>query len=214
MIHKLARWVPSHVSGRVIVAVYWILNIFNYISGARRRVHREHNCEYLEGILGDTYIDNQKAWSDIRFGSVNMAYAGCEIIAAYNILYERGLGSGPEYMAQLISDFEKDGAVLGGRIGTSPCAIRRQLKRRGISSRMLWNVSQISNDAKQYIVTFINNRQDLYDQIHTVAAFRREEGYVIYNAWKPVVADTLDKAINMAAKEPVVVCILEIDNEY
>lgn len=214
MIHRLAKWIPTHVSGKVIVAIYWLLNIFNYVPKSTRREHIRYNEQLLGQLLSGGHIDNQNDWNQIKFGAVNMAYAGCEVIAAYNILYERGLGSGSDYMAGLISDFEKNGAVLGARIGTSPLAIRKQLKGRGINSRLLWRTDQASENARDYIATFINNRNDLYDQIHTVAISKKEEGYVVYNAAKHIVADSLENAIAASAKEPVVVCILEIENEY
>lgn len=214
MIHRLARWIPGHVSGKVIVTIYWILNIFNFISGSKRREHIRHNCEYLGNVLDTECINNQKAWGDIKFGAVSMAYAGCEVIATYNVLHQLGKGCGIEYMAELISDFEKDGAALGARIGTSPMAIRKLLKRRGISCRLLWNVNEASEAARLFIVTLINNRQDLYDQIHTVAIARQQNKYVVYNAAGTVTGTSLGDAISHASKDPVVVCILEIIDEH
>lgn len=214
MIHKLARWIPEHISGKAIVAVYWLMNIFNYIPASVRKEHVRYNLKKLGNVLDSGHIDNQSSWKDIRFGAVDMAYAGCEVIATYNVLLETNKGCGPEYMAELISDFEKNGAVLGARIGTSPLAVKKQLDKRGIKTRLLWKTEQVSENARLFIATIINNKKDLYDQIHTVAISKQEKGYVVYNASRRVVGNTLENAIFQSSKDPVLVCILEITNEH
>ena len=88
---KIAAWIPEHVPGRVIVALYYLLDLFNYSGKKIRKNNFEHNHRILGAFntpLMDGYIQNQWAWEDVRFGKTTMAFAGCEIMAVYNIIIE------------------------------------------------------------------------------------------------------------------------------
>ena len=212
--HKMAQWIPSHVSPQVLVGIYTILDKTSFIKGSVRKYHRSANTERLKGDdspLGNGYIENQHAWNGVLFGKVDMAYSGCEIMAVYNILHAMGKETGPELVGDLIEGFEKSGAALKGRIGSSPRAIRAHLKRRGIDTRFIWKEDDIDESVDKAIVTYYNNQKSLYHQIHTVAFIREEAGFVPHNARsRQRYYPTLKDAIHGVGSDPKVICIIEI----
>ena len=211
---KAATWIPLHVSPRLIVAVYWLLDIFSFMGGGTRAEHKRLNLKRLSGDetpLADGYIDDQKKWKDIKFGKADMAFSGCEIMAVYNILLSMGKGAGAEFMSDLISEFERSGAALKGMIGSSPRSVIRHLKRHGISCRLIWSEDKISDNVNRAIVMMYNDRRNLYEQIHTVAFIRENDGFIPHNARSRERSyATLKDAIHGVGTDPKTICIIEV----
>ena len=62
IIKAIAQWIPAHVSGKVIIGIYRILDTFNIIRKSVREEHKRHNIEQLmsnDSPLKNKYIDNQ-----------------------------------------------------------------------------------------------------------------------------------------------------------
>lgn len=183
---RLARWIPGHVSVKFIVFVYRIMALFGFSRKSVRKSNYEHNIETLSADnspLKEGFIENQPAWTAVRFGKTDMAFAGCEIMAVYNVLLALGKEGGAAVMAKLISYFERRGAALQGRIGTSPAALAKYLMSQGIRARVVWKEEELDSSAKATIVTMYNNYHDLYDQIHTVAYNHDGADIVSHNSW-------------------------------
>lgn len=215
VLHKIAAWIPTHISGKVIVGIYHMLDFFNHIKRNVIAEHRETNIKRLkakDSPLGNKYIENQYAWKNIAFGKTNMSVAGCEIMAVYNVLKALNMGEGPELISELISEFERKGAALKGAIGSSPLAIRKYLNKKGISTRLIWKNEDINPDIKMAIATLYNDKASLYHQIHTIAFIKDEDyGFVPHNARhsKPGY-ETLVDALEAVGTDPKTICILEI----
>lgn len=211
MIKKLAKWIPMHVSPVVIVAVYYILEKFNFIKKSVIEQHRRENEEHvrnMDNLFVDGYIEGQYLMKAIKYGRTNMAFAGCEVIATYNAM--KSLGAEAD-IVELIAEYERHGATLRGFIGTAPTDIRRLLRKKGYDAKMLWKTEKISDDCKAFIVTYYNNKYDLYDQIHTVAVTKSDNDYSIHNigrtARKCAAKDEVFKALGENSK---VICIVTI----
>ncbi|MCR5799013.1 MAG: hypothetical protein K6G69_02965 [Lachnospiraceae bacterium] len=215
LIHRLAGWIPTHVSVKVIIAVYWLMDKLMFIGKKRRREHRENNLAVLTGAdspMKDGFIENQHSWDRVLLGKTTMAEAGCEIMAVYNALLALGLGKGPELISELIERFEKHGAALHGRIGTSPLELRSYLKKRGIKTKWSHDADRTDPETKVAIVMLYNNRDDLFDMIHTITYTKDETaGFVPHNTWhnKPGYP-TLKEAIEGSGLKTKVICIMEI----
>ena len=213
--HRLARWIPGHVSVKVIVAVYHLLDRFCFIGRKTRENHKTANLNVLrseESPYKGEYIDNQYAWKNVEFGKTTMAVAGCEVMSVYNVMRALGMGEGPELICRLIENFEKSGASLMGKIGSSPLGIRRCLKKNGIKTRLLWKTDCLPKDCNMAIVTMYNDKSDLYRQIHTIAFIKDEEkGIVAHNTRtaKPGYP-TMKEAVEAVGTNPGIICILEI----
>lgn len=210
---RFEKWIAKSAPKALIIVVYFILDKFNITFRKKRESHRIYNLGVLsepDSVLEEGYINNQNAWDNVKFGKTSMAYSGCEIMAAYNILRALNFGKGPEFMSRLIADFEKSGAALKGLIGTSPLAIRKYLKKKNVNTRLVWNNENVSKDTKKLIVTFFNNKETVKDMIHTVAVIKGTDGFKIYNAGVSKSFENIQEALASVAKNPKTICILEV----
>lgn len=137
----------------------------------------------------DKYIENQNAWQEVKFGISDMRYSGCEIIAVYNALKALGEPVSEHTVVDLIAMCEQNGAVLGGKFGTSPYAVEDYFKERGYdvmttTSRDPSAINRIGEKCDTVIVNAYNNKNDITAMIHTVSITREEEGtYSVHNAY-------------------------------
>ena len=215
--HKMAQWIPTHVSPRIVVFFYNVLSGLSIIRGSVRKTHRSENEAVLkaeESPLKNGFIDNQHEWKNVRFGRSDMAFSGCEIMAVYNVLYALGKGEGSAFVGDLIEEFEKSGAAIGGLIGSSPTSVRRHLKKHGIRSHIVWKEDDLDEDTDMAIVTLYNNKQTLYSQIHTIAFIREEQGFTVHNARsRQRYYPSLKEAVNGVGTNPKMICAVEIDSK-
>lgn len=185
------------MSSRVLLVVYRILSIFR-IPGFMREKHYRENRVRLEQTdwvfwtMPNAYIENQSEWGSICFGlgkRQSMAYAGCEIMAAYNAGKALGVAGSKQDMAELIRSYEKRGAALFGKFGVAPTAIRNYFRRKGFSVETAdgENGPAVEAVGRKYavmIATAINDKNDITKQIHTVCITKRPDGsYVLHNAY-------------------------------
>lgn len=127
------------------------------------------------------YIENQREWGDIRFGASTMKFSGCEIIATYNALLSLGREMTEKEMMELISIYERKGAVLWGYWGTLPTAIWNYFKDRGYDAAMTDSLEQTEINAigdryDTIVITVYNNADNIMEQIHTINVSKNEEG--------------------------------------
>lgn len=137
----------------------------------------------------DEYIENQDVWQEVKFGISDMRYSGCEIIAVHNALKALGEPVSEHIVVDLIAMYEQNGAVLGGKFGTSPYAVEDYFKERGYdvmttTSRDPSVINRIGEKCDTVIVNAYNDRNDITAMIHTVSITRGEEGsYSVHNAY-------------------------------
>lgn len=136
------------------------------------------------------YIENQDCWKKVRFGLSTMSYSGCEIMAVYNALQALGEEMAVQDMVELISAFERKGAVLRGKWGCSSCAVYDYFLQRGyetffICSRDMSPIDAIGRECETVIITARNNRYDIRNMIHTISVTKDKNGYyILHNAYK------------------------------
>ena len=214
---KIAKWIPTHVSPRLVVWVYGVLDRLIYIKRSIRKENRINNDEVLNSESSpykQGYIENQSEWKNVRFGKSTMAFSGCEIMAVYNALYYLNKGSGAALIGELIEEFEKSGAAVKGLIGSSPASIRRHLLKHGIKSRIVWKEDNIDPECELAIATVYNDKKTLYSQIHTITFTKDENGFRSHNARsRQKYYPTLKEAINGVSSDPKMICAIEIDNK-
>ena len=212
---RIAQWIPTHVSPKLVVWVYGVLDRLIYIKRSVRKENRSVNDRVLNSDSSpykQGYIENQSEWKDIRFGRSTMAFSGCEIMAVYNVLYALDKGRGTKLIGELIEEFEKSGAALKGVIGSSPKSIRRHLLKRGIDCSIVWKEEDIDPDCKLAIATVYNDKKSLYSQIHTITFTKDENGFRAHNARsRQKYYPTLREAINGVGSDPKMICAIQID---
>ena len=193
----LVSFIPRHVGNNVVLTVYHLLALIP-VPPTKRKTNHDHNAVWLKDAKWDyltapsTYIENQNEWGEILFGwgsHHNMKYSGCEIIATFNALKALGKADSPDFMAELISEYEKHGAALWGEFGVSPLAIYAYLKKQGFSVVTAKKDDDKSLDiadrrCRVFIVTMYNNARDITAQIHTICITKEENQYILHNAYR------------------------------
>ena len=116
-------FVPQRVSGRTALGFMEFLRAVQ----PRRAALAEGNlygnlyayAKHRERVTRqDGYIEDQENYSDLRYGSVTVSYAGCEVIAVANVLnaLRRAGLIGDEMdreLPHLLYSFEMNGKLLG-----------------------------------------------------------------------------------------------------
>ncbi len=185
-------WIPQWVPNRLVSSVMGLLGVLHPTSKKCIENNREHNTCLLVQQEHSTqtvsfyeagkYIENQRFWDKVRFGSrYTISYGGCEIIAVYNALLSLGEKLSGRDMVDLITQFERRGAVWAGKLGGAPGAAYSYFRKRGYEVRILYRrkeskVNQMGEEYDTIIVTAYNNKDDIFSRIHTVNFSKEKEG--------------------------------------
>ena len=154
-----------------------------------------------------------------------MKYSGCEIIATYNALKTLGKADSPDFMAELIGEYEKHGAALWGEFGVSPLAICAYLKKQGFSvvtaKKDDRSLDMADSRCQIFIATVYNDAKDITAQIHTVCITKDKNRYILHNAYRKnqkgayvasVPYATLKEAIShISGQEAKMICLIGIE---
>ena len=193
----IVSFIPRYVCNSVVLKVYHLLTLIP-VPQKIRKENFAHNTIRLKDAkwafltVSSTYIENQNEWGEILYGwgfHHTMKYSGCEIIATFNALKALGKADSPDFMAELIGEYEKHGAALWGEFGVSPPAICAYLKRQGFSVVTAKKANDRSLDmadsrCRVFIATVYNNAKDITAQIHTVCITKEENRYILHNAYR------------------------------
>ena len=193
----LVSFIPRHVGNGVVLNAYHLLALISVPPKIRKKNH-DHNTLWLKDAKWDfltvpsAYIENQNEWGEVLYGwgsHHNMKYSGCEIIATFNALKTLGKADSPDFMAELIGEYEKHGAALWGEFGVSPKAVCTYLKRQGFSVITAKkdddkSLNTADSQCGVFIATVYNNAKDITAQIHTVCITKEDNGYVLHNAYR------------------------------
>ena len=193
----LVSFIPRHVGNSVVLKVYHLLALIPVPQKIREK-HHDHNTIWLKDAKWDflsvpsAYIENQNEWEEILYGwgpHHNMKYSGCEIIATFNALKALGKAGSPDFMAELIGEYEKHGAALWGEFGVSPQGISAYLKRQGFLAVTVKknddnSLNMADSRCRVFIATVYNDAKDITAQIHTVCITKEENGYILHNAYR------------------------------
>lgn len=129
-------------------------------------------------------VEDQKNYTDMKFGKATMAYAGCEVFATGNAL--RTLTGRQVNYPKLIERFEKDGMILLGGFGTAPKAIADFFEECGYETNFVSNpvlFDDVAAVSEVMILTLYNNGEDIMQKVHTVCVTREKDGYYGHNVY-------------------------------
>ena len=189
-------FIPQNIRNEGVLLFYEILRQYNGISEKRIEknalINHELLCESNDILKSGEYIENQSNWGDVQFGLLkehNMRYSGCGIIATYNALLALGEDASGKTMVDLISSYERDGAVINGEFGTAPGAIEDYFKKNDYDVLMTASkdkntINNLGEKSDTIIVTAYNNQQKITSQIHTVSITKEKDGtYSVHNTY-------------------------------
>ena len=195
---RIAAFIPNKISSKTVAGFLDLLRRIQRRLHIAVRICKKHMYENRMAVdrmlgsfgenrdmacTGRPFLESQNSYGSIAYGRSDMAYAGCEVIAAYNALISLGMRVD---LSELIRDFEKDGMVLSGRFGTAPYAIRDHLKMRGLKIDTEFDPEMYDDVAAASDVSILmlyNDRRSVFKKIHTVCLTRDHKGYSAHNLY-------------------------------
>lgn len=130
-------------------------------------------------------IERQADFTDMSLGKSTLDYSGCEVIAVYNLLLKYGGGDLKVELPDLIEIFEKDGILHAGRFGVSMKSIKKYLEDIGIEVNYTTDEEDfdlLGHFCDHFILTVMNDREDIFRQIHTFYISKDGERLIAHNA--------------------------------
>ncbi len=130
-------------------------------------------------------IERQADFSDMALGKSNLAISGCEVIAVYNLLQSYSGRDFAVSLPTLIEIFEKDGILRAGHFGVSPKAIAEYLKGIGLPINYTTDITDfdvLGYYCDHFILTVLNDREDIFKQIHTFYISKENNNFISHNA--------------------------------
>lgn len=225
---RLLRFIPFHVKNKTVLGFFEFLR---HLQGKHKRRAEKHlwSCENVykklldSAVLTKGFIENQNALGDMPYGKRDMAYSGCEIIAAYNALICLE-GKSDITFPKLINRFEKNGMVLSGKFGTSPKAVLKFFEDCGFKTGLCLKESEFEVFALGYdtlILTLYNDRFNIKKQVHTVNIEIKDKNFIAHNVYGdgtvigplPTLSNVI-KAINGGRAKGIALIGIGERNEY
>lgn len=150
----------------LLVTAYCVVHVFN---------RRRNRAAQVEGFL---HNQGDAAARQFRYGFFPSSHNGCGWIATYNACRILGDDVKP---AEIISEFERYGAILFGALGTIPAALTHFFRKRGYhtaSSGKRERFDEMAKDATVSILWYWHGRG-----AHFIALRPSEDGFVGYNVF-------------------------------
>ena len=129
------------------------------------------------------FIEDQRNYGDLKYGLQTISYSGCELIAAYNALYDL-TGEENRNFPEMIDYFEKDGILLYGAFGTAPQAVEEYFNKLGFETKLSTNNKDyfnIQNEYDTFLLTKFNDIDDITKCIHTICITKKNGKFHVHN---------------------------------
>lgn len=177
--------IPGNVPAPVIVLFLDFLYLVQRRFGKTLRkdisVREKENEHVYPQSKCTGYIVNQNDLHNLKYGNARVNKVGCEVIALYNALKYLGR---QESLSVLLAELEEYGMICAGHWGTSPKALLRAIKRRKLEASFGYTERSLNVEwpkASCFIVTYLQSRQDVRKQVHTVTYVKEAEGWYALN---------------------------------
>ncbi|MBQ6430328.1 MAG: hypothetical protein IJJ99_00410 [Oscillospiraceae bacterium] len=156
--------------------VFGVIALVVLAYGVVHLVNRRHN----RAAQVDDFLHNQgdAAARQFRYGFFPSSHNGCGWIAAYNACRILGDHVQP---AEIISDFERYGAILFGAFGTIPAALTHFFRKRGYRADSSGKRERFDEMAKKATVSVLWYWHG--KGAHFIAVAPGEDGFVGYNVF-------------------------------
>lgn len=159
----------------VLLSVVGVLLLLSVPYRIVCRRHRKRNRAVdFDGFL---FSQNAPPFSTLRYGYFPASYNGCGVAATVNASRILGRAVHP---ADVISDFERFGAVLFGLFGTASFAITHYFRKQGCRVKLTYRRAAMEKAAKAAPVSvlwYVHRRG-----AHFVTLQPQDDGFLAYNA--------------------------------
>ncbi len=207
--NRLRAFIPRKISNRAVIGFLELSRIIGRPFTVKRAKRSETNArrteEHLKGTgITDGYIEDQNSYTDVVYGSKTMQYSGCGVFAVYNALHDlyrkeeavKQTGDQAENPAvdkvkvlqldALIREFESNGIVFSGNLGTAPCTIMNYFRRKGYDTQISYRTDEfdrIGDRSDTLILTMYNDRSDIMRNVHTICISKRGNSFQAHNTY-------------------------------
>jgi hypothetical protein len=154
---------------------------FGILSRINANKHLEYNQKFDSRLLQDGPIQDQNDMPvrNLKYGTRNFWYNGCELAAVYNALLEFGKA---KPLSEIIYDFERTGAVwLEGEFGTKIAQYKKYLAGQGLKLqefRSAAALDQARKDGDIFVITYQNQG---HLSVHTIMVKQAGQTLTPYN---------------------------------
>ncbi len=191
MFKKICGIIPNKINNETVVNALDLMRkqqkMLKKDFSANLKKNQETLKKHLEhaGKKADGYVEDQNAYTDVAYGDATMQFSGCEIFATYNAIRNIA-GKATANLANMISEYEKDGMVLSGKFGTAPKAIKDYLEKKGFKTEMTTDEKKFDEIGKRHqsvILTMYNDKNDISKEVHTVNISKEGGKYTAHNVY-------------------------------
>lgn len=190
MFKKICALIPNQVDNSVVVGAFELMRKeqkllrkdFSAHFTANENTFKSHATAITKT---NGYVEDQNAWTDMKYGDSTMQYSGCEVFATYNAIFNMA-GMHKMSLAQMIAEYEKDGMVMSGKFGTSPKAIADFLTKQGYKTNLCTeekDFDSVGKDSDTLILTMYNDKDDISKEVHTVNISKQNGKYTAHNVY-------------------------------
>lgn len=165
-----------------MIAVLSVFGVIVLLAAAYCIAHfvnkRRNRAVKVDGLLLNQLEENAKQF---RYGFFRSSHNGCGWIATYNACRILGEDVPP---AEIISDFERYGAILFGAFGTIPAALTHFFRKRGfeaISTGKRERFDALAKAADVCVLWYWHSKG-----AHFISLSPSEDGYLGYNVFTDV----------------------------
>ncbi len=170
------------------------------LSRINAQKHLKHNIPYdtllyPKGTPVFLVEQHKSPMDSVLYGTRNLRYNGCELIAVHNVLLELG-----KYkpMSQIIYDFESVGAIwLEGEFGTKIMQYNAYLKKQGVKTQEFRTVKQLDDARKDGDVFILTYRWMTDIGIHTIMVKQTDGRLMTYNNGGDALYDSFAQLIDL-----------------
>ncbi|MBQ8138043.1 MAG: hypothetical protein IJ195_01150 [Lachnospiraceae bacterium] len=205
----LKAFIPQKVSGKTVAGFLKLGSLLGRPGKRKISRNLDINIETIKSHIPEIeghkgYIENQDAYRDVKYASKDMRWGGCGVFATYNSLVNLRRASledsnrtdtyaelrdnekeskaaviSPAILPELISYYEKKGAVFGARLGTSPLSVLKFFLENGFDAKISYKEADFEGFGREYdtfILTAYMDGSDISKNVHYIA-ISKEGGY-------------------------------------
>ncbi len=190
LFQKILAFIPGQISNKTVIDAFELMRKHQKMSGKKYDNQADNEKAFaahktsIEKNRG--YVEDQNTYTDLKYGKSTVQAAGCEIIAAYNALFNLH-GKQLFDLSELISVFEKDGMIFDGSFGTSPRAAVDFFKGKGYQAELETDEQKFDTLGKNFhsfILTMYNDAKDISQEVHTINISKDKNGkYTAHNTY-------------------------------
>ena len=165
-----------------MIALLIVFGVIALLVGAYCVTHfvnkRRNRAAKVDGLLLNQKEENAKQF---RYGFFRSSHNGCGWIATYNACRILGKDVPP---AEIISDFERYGAILFGAFGTIPAAVTHFFRKRGfetVSTGRRERFDALAKASDVCVLWYWHKKG-----AHFISLSAGEDGYLGYNVFTDV----------------------------